>query len=542
VAYFLRQVTEEKKNRRVAQASKELSKRVNKSAREEERLKDERGSPDYGFDEDFRRDTLWRLSNFAGRYERFSASAVSLDPFYGLEMTPAVLRQTLFRIVGIRLSNKELGVLVREFAKPDTDVVHSSEFLLAFLRAGVEQREVWHKAKAEKQQERERKVKAELAYTKEHGEKESEVGAVDHAFTAADSASARDKLVRASLAYDKLSSTAPSLQVFESGVMTASKLRDNLRKVFNVYLSARELGAVMKDFDAKGEGYVRSRDFVRGFLRLGTEKRAEVQRQNVSSRARSPTTKQSTEKEGPTSEETVADWRFEPEHFDAAAAKLETALLHGDATGMAALNGIRMNPVELQTFLQKSLRVALDPLELGALMNRVGVSLSVESTSRAAVDSLVLKGLLLRLRHTAKAKEQQKMNADKRRLREEEEARVHRLALLEEQRPKASSEYFFSEEDRVQALSRLSAVAMKYDKSSPGSVSLEGFRRAFLSPAEFVQTLRLTFNLALDQKEASALVEQFEYKDSGSLDCAAFVNAFIKVLHGAQLLLCCVHL
>jgi hypothetical protein len=143
VASFLRVVGEERRRGKLEKQQRDVERREAERARSEELSRraaaEGSGGADFSFTEEDRGRALAKLSAYAAKFEKHSSSAVDLGPFEGLQMTPAVLRQMLLRIVGLKLTAKELGVVVREFGG-DKDTVSSSVFLSAFVRAGTEQR------------------------------------------------------------------------------------------------------------------------------------------------------------------------------------------------------------------------------------------------------------------------------------------------------------------------------------------------------------------------------------------------------------------
>ena len=528
IAHFLRLVSEERKEQRTSRRRRARERRAEQLVSNEERERQELAiSADFNFDESLRVSTLQKLSLYSGRYERGSPSAVPLEPFEGIDMSPAVMQQTLFRLVGLRLSKKELGVLFKEFAQPGSNFVRSHEFLMRFVRAGIEQREIWRKARVAKLKEKEEAAQAESLRRQQALALQNAAAAAMN-FSISDKQSAFNKLGKAYQGIRRLGGGVSELSVFENGIMDAATLRDSLRKVFNIYLTPKELGAVMTEYDSTKEGFIRSKVFLQGLVKFCGGK-APMRRQ-------SPLKITSGEKavkndnSSPSDDKDVVDWQFEAEHIDSLITKLEGAMLIIDSKSLDVLSGTRLNASELRSYIVRILKVSLTPFELGALMNKLGVSLLRGSAPAAAsVDSLVLKSYLIRLRHSARGKENQRINEMQRQRREERAAKAARRKLLEEQRAKLDEEYFYSDVDKDTAFRKLTEASVKYDRTSPTCVSLECFKCAYLTSNEFRDAMRLSFNIFLTNKELAALMESFEYKDSGLLDCSAFINAFVKV-------------
>ena len=453
VAFFLRLVAEEKRLVKSSQMVKERQRTANEIVRDEllkrKTIDGDSNSTVVNFDftEADRSATLLKLSNFAGRYDKHSLSAVDLTAFEGLLMSPTVLRQTLLKVAGMRLNAKELGVLMKEFSRSgEESVVRSSDFLAAFARAGIEQRKLWaqarlhieeHRAAREKEKERKR---AQLEETRQSG-------AADFEFDAKDEVAAEEKIRRAALSYDRLSTTAPSLNIFQAGLMSPAQLRSNLRKVFGVYLSSKELGALFRKHDPKCEGFIHSRIFLRAFLTLSQELRAPLLRRRPET---CPDTLHLVTEDPKQNDENIIDWKYDAEHFDAACALLELKLLRADTDQFQVFNGMQMTALQVKEAIQRALNVLLSALELGALMGRLGARPPSDAPSSSmpaiTIDSQVLKALLLRLRQSARNKEAQREQSDRRQQREKDAAEASREALLAQQRQRMAAQCSYLEE------------------------------------------------------------------------------------------------
>ena len=70
-------------------------------------------------------------------------------------------------------------------------------------------------------------------------------------------------------------------------------------------------------------------------------------------------------------------------------------------------------------------------------------------------------------------------------------------------------DFEYTDDDRDSALTKMTVAALKYDKSHPAAMSLDGFECRSLTPVAFKEILRATFNLRLQPKEAAALVDHF---------------------------------
>jgi hypothetical protein len=105
---------------------------------------------------------------------------------------------------------------------------------------------------------------------------------VDTNFSEADSAVIMQKLRTASEGFDKNHPAAPSLEAFDTAYLTPGIFRENLKRVFNVIASPKEIGYLLTLFDNKekekeGSGMIDSKEFMLKFLGIEIEMRWLIQ-------------------------------------------------------------------------------------------------------------------------------------------------------------------------------------------------------------------------------------------------------------------------
>lgn len=97
---------------------------------------------------------------------------------------------------------------------------------------------------------------------------------------------AMEKLIIAAQKYDPNSSSCLPLDAFNCKILRPSLFKDLIRTTFNLKFSPKELGAVIKYFDKENPnalpldqftGDVHCQTFVVAFLKLGKQKRREVE-------------------------------------------------------------------------------------------------------------------------------------------------------------------------------------------------------------------------------------------------------------------------
>lgn len=86
----------------------------------------------------------------------------------------------------------------------------------------------------------------------------------------------------------------------------------------------------------------------------------------------------------------------------------------------------------------------------------------------------------------------------------------------------------YSEGDFKSAFAKLTEGAVRYSKSGPGAVGLEGFEAVSMPPHIFKEQLKLVFNVKITIPELWALVAYFDKENSGVLNCKQFINQFLR--------------
>ena len=75
-----------------------------------------------------------------------------------------------------------------------------------------------------------------------------------------------EKLSRASEGFDKNHPAAPSLEAFDTAYLSPGIFRENLKRVFNVIASPKEIGYLLTQFDKENNGTIDSKEFMLKFL------------------------------------------------------------------------------------------------------------------------------------------------------------------------------------------------------------------------------------------------------------------------------------
>jgi Ca2+-binding EF-hand superfamily protein len=87
----------------------------------------------------------------------------------------------------------------------------------------------------------------------------------------------------------------------------------------------------------------------------------------------------------------------------------------------------------------------------------------------------------------------------------------------------------YTEEDKKSALDKVTVAAFKYDRLMPGTVQLNAFDGAVMTPKVFKEQLKHVFNIKLNSKELGALMNYFDRDGDGCVNCAEFLVAFFRM-------------
>ena len=106
-----------------------------------------------------------------------------------------------------------------------------------------------------------------------------------------------------------------------------------------------------------------------------------------------------------------------------------------------------------------------------------------------------------------------------------------RLKRLEEnlRRSLAHVDYEFSEDEFDSALGKFISMVRKFDRRQLGPAGLKAFEMDALTPSEFRELLKRTFNLKLTPQELGALVTYFDPNTTGCVSCPSFLNSFAQI-------------
>ena len=194
-------------------------------------------------------DVMRKIMHATVRYNP-EKDQIVLKLFQNKFIEPDLFRDILYKAFWLSFSDREFRTMLDILDPGDTGYIDGYQFMIAFIRlGGIRKEKEAEKVRLEnetfiaKSKEEEAKKKMEL-------EKKNEIAA-DFDFDDETRDQAMKKLVVAASKFDPAHPSSPSLEAFNGKYMTAAVLREMLKRVFNLKVSGKELGAILKNFEAK---------------------------------------------------------------------------------------------------------------------------------------------------------------------------------------------------------------------------------------------------------------------------------------------------
>ncbi|KAJ1444914.1 hypothetical protein M885DRAFT_626674 [Pelagophyceae sp. CCMP2097] len=219
---------------------------------------------------------LAKVTHAAVRFDGSRDGVIFQNAFAGPEMDPAMFQLQLQRaFLGCTLSEVEVKQLARRFDHDGNGMISGPEFTKLFLqRSFDEKRRVLH-GRDENRLDRELEMERDDAAVK-LAKMQTWDAACATEFDETDKANALAKITAAARKYDKNMPDAMPLTAFEGAEMHPFVFREQLKRVFKVEFSRRELGALTQMFDLDGDGMVSCPEFLRTFFGIGFVERSRL--------------------------------------------------------------------------------------------------------------------------------------------------------------------------------------------------------------------------------------------------------------------------
>lgn len=87
----------------------------------------------------------------------------------------------------------------------------------------------------------------------------------------------------------------------------------------------------------------------------------------------------------------------------------------------------------------------------------------------------------------------------------------------------------YNEEDFDQMLEKLVFMCYYYDPRQIGPAGLVAFEADSMTPAEFREQMKRTFNVKLTAAELGAMVVYFDTASKKVVNCTAFMNSLVQI-------------
>ena len=520
---------------------------------------------------------------------------ITLKLFQNNAIGNTLFRDILNKAFWLTFTDIEYRTLLEIFDPRDNGVIDGYQFIIAFIRLGAirkdraaEATRLSQVAFEEKCQEEELKKKLEL-------EKKNDIAA-DFDFDSSVHDEAMKKLNAASKKFDP--ARAPSLQAFNGKFMSAAVLREMLKRVFNLKVTSKELGAILKHFedsdvqDAAAAGSkVNSDTMLKSIVgdvdgNIGREGEVTVNNNNadVAAQAAVAAFTHSDAPAGPNQiscnnflrrffrlgidarHRAAKEQRTKQAQLIKVAEEGHAAKLKNAEEKMTLSVNYDFNEVDIARADQKLLNCSTsydrnapgcqsldgfecESLSAGAFSDLVrrtfGLKLSgkelgyvIRKYDKTGLGNITCKSFIKAFLRMGQEER------DRLRLKQlEKQRRMDELSVKEnEQKIKAIQEgssnfkvdYDFKEADMDSATEKLTEASIWFDKSRGGS--LASFETKTLSPLDFHRALFRTFNLKLSPAEIGAVITNLhkDGQEKGHIVSKEFINSFMALGFSAR--------
>jgi len=304
-----------------------------------------------------------------------------------------------------------------------------------------------------------------------------------------------------------------SFKGFESHSLDPTTFREQIRHNLLIHLTNAELGALVTLFDKDNDGRVNSAAFISEFLRLGSIERKKViahEKECVEGiERRKQKYLEEREKSFEKLRRNVLKTTFTEEEAKSAYEKFSLLAIGHDVYNSSALrgfeNGGKLSPIEFREQIRNSFHLHLSRGETAALIHLFDENNDGSIDCDEFIRSFFHIGYKERekyyhrhLQRTNKIQENKRKQQKKR-----DEYYLSKVALT---LPSPSE---IKEEEKVSILSKITQIAINYERKTHWGNIFNPFEYATLRPIEFREILKQQFQLHITPTELSALVEEF---------------------------------
>jgi len=317
------------------------------------------------------------------------------------------------------------------------------------------------------------------------------------------------KLAVKAMKYNK-DKDGPFMRAFNSVSLELPYFRTMLKRVFDLDFQEDEFQEVSTLFDRHGNGTIDGTEFLTCFKLLGAlAKKKHKSGLRIAEDAIAEKAKQDAELRKAqllAKSEGKVDHTYTSADYDEAMSKHNRAARKFDKTGGASLAGFDQKFVSPGTFrelVKLTFNLILNPKELGAIVDYYDPDRSGIIESNKFLQQFLRLGIRLR----AEALVQK--------IKDSKEAH-EQMKIVEQQKIDAKSlskdiplDFTATDKEKTEFMEKLHKVAVKYDKSHPSSMGLDGFTSSTLKPGVLREMLKRTFHLVVDNKEVGILLKEY---------------------------------
>lgn len=451
---------------------------------------------------------LEKLRVGAKRYDKGHPAAKSLNGFEAAFLDPASFRDVVARTFNIKLTPGEVGVIAKDYPSESGEGnIDSHKFLKFFLKLGQDLRMADHSHQIHENRAGIAAIEQEQVRKLQEQERRMAMG-IDTDFSPEDEASGLQKISEAAIKFDKNHPSSLSLDGFNGIKISPGLFREMIKRTFNVVLTAKELGAVIKHFDVDNSNQVDNKTFLNFFTKASTTGKFAIRSESIA-RCRKTIEDAEAEKEAKLAHTwkqlTDAErYTFSAEDKESAERKiLDLAKAYfGDKASDLTFAPFRvrsMEPVVWREMMRRSFEIKLNNGELAYFLTLFGD----ESGNIDCVQfNMKFKALVFEEKSKLRAQQLKLIQDNK------TKAEAEKVAKVQKRLNKYESliSHDFSEDDTESVIEKLSEVAVRYDKNHPAAPDMSAFLAAYMPAAEFQDLMKRLFHINITSKELGALV------------------------------------
>jgi hypothetical protein len=461
-----------------------------------------------------------KVAHVAARYEKGS-DHVRISAFETSSIDYNNFRMLLGRMFFLEFTDAEFEEVCHLFDSNGDKEVDGDEFIVCFtILSNIEKDNARKRQIARRQKDHEVFLEIERKILADKEEFAS--GVVDYDFSEEESESALTKLRNAAHLYDRTHHSARSIKAFEIATMTPLEFRDNISSVFDVSLTAQELGAAVMHYNKGSQGDVKCAEFILEFLRVGYEYRMKMRSKQIE-KTQLAEKKEKKDRELKLAEqlkkleERGADMDFDEGDVKSMKEKIRSIAkgfdrMHPAAPSLGGFDSKYLSPGLFRVSLFNTFKVSLTDKELGALTTEFDTANRGEICNHEFLVHFIRVGYQERSKCRTKQLKATRSVVVK-------DAEENERKCMEDW--KIDNERFdpndYSEDDYHNAIMKIAAEASRYHSEHVASPDLSLFNGADMSVAEFREMLKRQARILLTYQELAALLPEIGSKSQPNM-------------------------